>query len=155
MVDAAPLLTGIGIIISFIGTYILALPELDRDYRQRFYRNAPYLRKMNEIRNQVGQWSMGTGFTVEENIICYTFVDQMYHPDSEIREETPICVESSATELIFHYSDGGKEQAQLGNTEPRIALYRTLSLVLDRRCRQMGVAIAFTGALIAIVGAVL
>lgn len=155
VVNFATIVTGAGITVGFIGTYILALPELDRDIRRQFYKNALYLRGIYDCRNQVGQWSMGSGFTSENHDICFTLVDYIYQPGVSIREETPVRVESEATRLRFYYSDGNEELVHLENTLPRTALWETLTMVLNRRCRRMGIGVAFVGAVIAVIGAII
>lgn len=149
------LVSGFGILIVFLGTYVLALPELSRRWRHQFYRMTPHLRTVFLLREHVRDADRGVRFSTEDRTICYTFIDYIDQQDlEEPPEETPSKIAMDGAQITATFPDGSEESYCRGG-DSQLHFMRSVGHALERRCRIMGISIAWVGTLIAIVGTVL
>lgn len=145
--------SAIGIALVLIGTVVLAMPDLPRFLRIRYYQNSPDLHDYYEAREYVLSARRGLTFTFSDYVICYTFVDYL---DMNLRKDIPANVpekiQTGAVKIRAKEDDGWNEyDFQM----PQRAIVELLDLTLERQCRMNGIGIALIGTLMAIAGTLL
>lgn len=149
------LISGLGIFVAFLGTYILALPDLDRTRRRHFYRIAPTLRPLFRLRENVKDTGRGAGFSSKDRTICYTFIDYIDQQGlEEPPEVTPRKITMGAARILVTFP-GGTEEPYCRGGPSQIHFTKIVDLALERKCRKLGISIAWVGTLTAIVGTAL
>lgn len=144
-----------GILMIFIGTYGLALPDLDRKTRKRTYCMAPHLRKMYKLREETREIDRGWNIITENKTICYTFIDFIERKELETPpDDVPTQIRTGGAEIVAKFNDGTEEAYYRGG-DSRVAFIQIVSLALERRARIMGISIALMGTIVALVGTVL
>lgn len=153
MLNWAPFVSAVGIALVLIGTVILALPDLPRFLRIRYYKNSRLLGDYYEAREYVLSAKRGQRFTFNDYVICYTFVDYLdTRLRSDIPDKTPDKIETGAVTIRAKEEDGWNEY---DFQQPQRAVAELLDLTLERECRMSGISIALIGTLIAITGALM
>ncbi|MDZ5810548.1 hypothetical protein U4E84_04185 [Halorubrum sp. AD140] len=153
MINWSPIVSSVGIALVLIGTLVLALPDLPRFLRIRYYKNSRLLRDYYEAREYVLSAKRGRRFTFEDYVICYTFIDYLdMNYRSDIPDNTPEKIETGAVTIRAKEEDGWNEyDFQM----PQRSIVELLDLTLERECRISGIAIALIGTLLAIIGVLL
>ena len=148
-------MSAIGIFVTAIGTFIRVTPDLDRDIRRRFYRNAPKTRKLFDIRSDIKQSGKGYWFTIQNRRISRELID--YVDSSTLEEppdEIPKKIATDAARMKAEFSGGRVDYFVRGKPSHR-TLVRILTLSIEKKCRNYGLLIATIGAVLAITGAIL
>jgi uncharacterized protein YjeT (DUF2065 family) len=149
MLNWSAIVSAVGIALVLIGTVVLALPDLPRFLRIRYYKNSRLLRDYYAAREYVLSARRGRRFTFDDYVICYTFVDYLDMHQRNIPDKTPDKIETGAVTIRAKEEDGWNEY---DFQAPQREIVELLDLTLERECRMSGIGIAVIGTLMAIAG---
>lgn len=141
-----------GIFLTGIGTIVRVAPDMDRRYRRWFYSNAPLVKGLFQMREDIKHSDRGWNFTVESKRVCKEFID--YTDAHDVRDppdEVPVSVTNVAASLEIELPNGDKESYPQGTFGKRI-LVELITSSIDRTCRNYGLGIAVFGAGLTILG---
>jgi hypothetical protein len=144
--------SGLGICLTGIGTFVRVAPDLERRTRRHFYSIAPFTRGLFSLRNHVKKRDEGYRFTIEHRQVCKEFIDYVdAHDIREPPDEVPKSVTNGAAALEIELPNGDTENYLQGNPSQR-SIVELLTLSIERACRNYGLLIAVIGAVITVVG---
>ena len=131
----------------------IALPDLPRWLRIRYYNNSPQLRDYYQAREDVLDAKRGRMFKFDDYVLCYTFIDYLdVNRRDDVPDETPQKVETGAAKIRVKLKSGWEEY---DFSHPQRGIVEILDLTIERECRMSGIFIAFLGTIMAILGVLL
>jgi hypothetical protein len=152
MPNWSPIVSAFGISIILIGTVVLALPDLPRFIRVKYYENSLHLREYYEAREYVSSSQKGKKFNFDDYVVCYTFIDYMDKNHRDIPDEIPDEIETGAAQLRAKEANGWESY---NFRRPQERIVELLDMAIERECRMSGIMIALIGTLIAITGSLM
>lgn len=148
-------ISAVGIFITGIGTFIRAVPDLDRPIRRHFYRNAPKTRKLFESRSLIKKAGKEKVYTITNRRVARELIDYVDSTGLEDPpEEIPKKMMTHGAEIKVEYPDGEIDTFVEGKIAHRTFI-ELFSLAIEKRCRNYGLLIAVIGTGLAIGGAIL
>lgn len=152
---AGAIISAIGIFITGIGTFIRAVPDLDRPIRHHFYKNAPKTRELFESRSHIKEIGKERTYTLTNRRVSRELIDYV---DSNALEDppdrTPERLITDATQIKVEYPNGDTDYFIKGKIAHRTFI-ELLTLSIEKRCRNYGLLIAVIGTGLAISGTIL
>jgi hypothetical protein len=146
------LLSILGLSLVGLGTFVRVMPDLNRDIRRHYYRNAPLTRDLFRIRKEVRQSDRWQSWTVSNERVCREFIDYIEANDiEEPPEELPISVRNEAADLVAEFPDGSEKRYMRGGVS-KFKIVEILTNTIERTCRNSGLGIALVGTLTLIAG---
>lgn len=135
----------LGSLLGFLGTYIVAIPDIDQKHRVRFYKIHPQLRELYTERQEVRRSSIGDSFFSKKYTIRYSLLDHLFQK-GDIKENLPIPdgVVIRTDQTILLYDDRDKRVVD-SHGLARQEFVEVLDLALRYRCRTIGLKIAAVG----------
>jgi hypothetical protein len=145
-------LSAAGVFIIFVGTYVHALPDLQREWRLPFYRHTGPLRVYYNLKEDIREMDRGVRPITEDRRICNTFLDHLDDLAYEdLPEEAPKKIEAEAARIVVTHQDD-TVKAYCRGSDPQRQFMKVVSLALERECRILGMGIIWVGSLLALVG---
>lgn len=142
-----------GILLTLLGTFVRAVPDVDRRARRRFYCISPFTRELFSKRMDVKRSARGYRHPIEHPRVRREVIDYIdAHDTAEPPDQIPKMVKNGAARIEIELPNGEVEYYLQGGDSKR-TLVELLTQSIERACRNWGLAIAIIGALIAILGA--